>query len=69
MRVELKDPRGMFQCRHIRAKEMFYQAEVEGEDPFRNSIYWCLRTQEHRGPDGKTVTRQECVPGRTCFER
>jgi hypothetical protein len=58
---------GCVMCRHLRAKEMFYNAALDDEDRFRNSIFWCLRTQEVFGPDGRRVHRTECSPGRSCF--
>ena len=54
-------------CRHLRAKEMFYQNAIGDEDRLKNSIFWCLKTQEIFGPDGRLVGRKECSPERPCF--
>lgn len=54
-------------CRFLRAKEMFYQNAVADEDRFRNSRFWCVKTQEVIGPDGRIVGRKECSAERPCF--
>lgn len=53
-------------CRHLRCKEMFYQAP--DDDQFASGIYWCGRTQENTGPDGKSCDKCECGPGRACYQ-
>lgn len=55
-------------CKFLRAKEMFYQNAVADEDRFRNSTFWCLKTQEIFGPDGRLAGRQECSGDRPCFK-
>jgi hypothetical protein len=54
-------------CRHLRSKEMYYQALGQQEDDFSSGLYWCNRTHETFGPDGETVSKDQCCPGRPCF--
>jgi hypothetical protein len=56
-------------CKHLRAKEMFYNTGRSDEDRYKNSIFWCLRTQEIFGPDGDLVGRTECSSGRSCYSQ
>jgi len=58
----------VFPCKHIRSKEMYYEAPSGGGDGFSSGMYWCARTNETFGPDGQPVERQECKAGRSCFE-
>lgn len=61
-------PGFVFPCKHIRSKEMYYDAPAGGDDEFSSGMYWCARTNETFGPDGQPVERQECKAGRSCFE-
>lgn len=54
-------------CRHLRSKEMFYQEPGQEEDEFSSHTYWCLKTHEGFGPDGKPVGKTECCAGRPCY--
>lgn len=54
-------------CRNLRSKEMFHDPNPLLEDDFSSGQYWCLKTQQLIGPDGKLVNRLECSPGRSCF--
>jgi len=53
-------------CRYLRCKEMYYQAP--DDDAFASGIYWCSRTQENTGPDGKSCDKCECGPERACYQ-
>ncbi|MDX9976013.1 MAG: hypothetical protein RBU21_23745 [FCB group bacterium] len=64
---EMNQPQTCFACKFLRAKEMFYQNAIGDEDRYKNSIFWCLKTQEIFGPDGKLATRAECTSERPCF--
>lgn len=68
LKPEMNPQQACFACRHLRAKEMFYQNAIGDEDRFKNSVFWCLRTQEVFGPDGKLAGRKECSSERPCFK-
>ena len=53
-------------CRHLRCKEMYYESP-QPEDELSES-YWCVKTQEVMGPDGKSCSKCECGPERACYE-
>ena len=53
-------------CRHLRCKEMYYQAPTD--DEFASGIYWCGKTQENSGPDGQPCSKCECGPERACYQ-
>jgi hypothetical protein len=53
-------------CRHLRCKEMYYQAPTD--DEFASGIYWCGKTQENMGPDGQSCSKCECGPERACYQ-
>jgi hypothetical protein len=55
-------------CCCLRAKTMFCEAENGDPDAEQQGPYWCAHTQSVVGPDGKTVTFEECRPGRSCCE-
>ena len=54
-------------CRHLRSKEMYYQSASQAEDEFSSGIYWCGKTCENFGPDGRPATKTECCAGRVCY--
>ena len=54
-------------CRHLRSKEMYYQALGQEDDQFSSGQYWCTKTHENFGPDGVSVNKTECCAGRACF--
>ena len=57
------------QCRLIRSKWMFIEAEPDPTVPRSGtSICWCVHTQKCMGPDGQAVTSEACNPERACFE-
>jgi hypothetical protein len=57
-----------FPCKHLRSKEMYYQDRPLEEDDYSSGVYWCSRTHETFGPDGREVSRPECKAPRACFE-
>ncbi|MDR3674826.1 MAG: hypothetical protein P4N24_05010 [Acidobacteriota bacterium] len=57
------------QCRLIRSKWMFIDAEPDPTVPRSgSSICWCVHTQKCMGPDGQIVTLEACNAERPCFE-
>ena len=54
-------------CQHLRSKEMYYQGYGQPEDEFSSGIYWCQRTSENFGPDGRPAEKRECCAGRGCY--
>jgi hypothetical protein len=57
------------QCRLIRSKWMFIEAEPDPTVPRSGtSICWCVHTQKCIGPDGRVVTQEDCREERACFE-
>ena len=54
-------------CRYLRCKEMYYQEPGAPEDEFSSGIYWCTRTQDNFGPDGKSCGKCDCGPERACY--
>lgn len=57
------------QCRLIRSKWMFIEAEPDPTVPRSGtSICWCVHTQKCMGPDGRVVTLEDCNEERACFE-
>lgn len=58
----------LFTCKHLRSKEMYYQADQRDGDQYSGGAYWCAKNHESFGPDGGVVERSECTPDRTCFQ-
>jgi hypothetical protein len=52
-------------CRHLRCKEMYYQAP--DDDEYASGQFWCNRTQDVIGPDGETCDKKQCCANRTCY--
>lgn len=65
--MDTSEPSSSFElpCRHLRSKEMFYQASED--DEFASGLYWCTRTEEVFGPDGQAAGKKQCCVGRSCF--
>ena len=64
---QIEEPKA--QCRLIRSKWMFIDAEPDPTVPRSGtSICWCVHTQKCMGPDGQVVTLQNCNSERPCFE-
>jgi hypothetical protein len=55
-------------CKHLRSKEMFYDNGIPLEERGSSGIFWCMRTHHCMGPDGTAVDREDCVPGRSCYQ-
>ena len=53
-------------CRHLRCKEMYYHGSTD--DEFASGIFWCVRTQENMGPDGRPCDKCDCGPARACYQ-
>jgi hypothetical protein len=54
-------------CRHLRNKEMYYDAP--DDDAYASGLWWCTKTHEAYGPDGQSVGKKECCEGRQCYLR
>lgn len=67
--AEQPTPSRRMYCRHIRSKETFHSTTPHVEDLYHSGIYWCDKTSEGRGPDGAFACLEECMAGRSCFER
>ncbi len=57
-------------CGDLRSKKFFMVDTIPTEpehfyDP--SGHCWCFHTQQPIGPDGKTVTPEECDKNRTCY--
>ena len=56
-------------CRFLRSKEMYVDAEPDPTVPSgRSGHFWCVHTQTVIGPDGKVVDEENCQSSRMCFE-
>lgn len=57
------------QCRCLRSKAMFVNAEPDPDFPLSGDGYsWCTHTMNCLGPDGEVADQDRCRPGRSCFE-
>jgi len=56
-------------CPLLRTKTMYVPGE-SGDTGFNSSTahFWCLRTMTCLGPDRDLVSREDCIPGRGCYE-
>ena len=56
-------------CRCLRWKGLFIEVEPDPDVPHpSDGIVWCIHTMNCLGPDGKPADREDCRPGRGCFE-
>lgn len=56
-------------CTNIRWKGMYIEAQWDPTVPHGNDrLFWCHKTQNCLGPDGKLVDEYECHPGRKCYK-
>jgi hypothetical protein len=55
-------------CRHLRSKEMFYDSAAPPDERSGSGIFWCHRTTQCLGPDGKPVDDEDCRTDRGCYE-
>ncbi len=60
-------------CDHLRHKMMYVddRQSVRGlvDDSSDTRIYFCIKSQESLGPDGKPVHPTDCTPDRPCYSR
>jgi hypothetical protein len=63
--VRLKERR----CRYLVSKEMFYDNGIPLEERSGSGIFWCSQTHKCLGPDNTSVSAEECLPTRSCYER
>jgi hypothetical protein len=62
--TELDDDR----CEHMRWKGLLIEAEWDPSIPHsEDRLFWCQKTQQCLGPDGKLVDDYECNPARKCY--
>jgi hypothetical protein len=56
-------------CANLRWKGMFIDAEWDPTVPHGNDrLFWCHKTQNCLGQDGKIVDEYECNEGRGCYK-
>ncbi len=56
-------------CDLLRWKGMYIEAEWDPNVPHSGDrAFWCLKTQQCLGPDGKLVDDYECNPARPCYK-
>ncbi len=56
-------------CKHLRSKEMFYDTAAPPDQQHGSGIFWCTRTDNCLGSDGKPAADDECDPQRECYEQ
>ncbi len=55
-------------CDNLRWKGMYVEAEWDPSVPHSgDGLFWCHKTQQCVGPDGKLVDDYECNPSRKCY--
>jgi hypothetical protein len=58
----------MERCDFLRWKGLFIEAEWDRTVPHGNDrVFWCQKTYNPVGPDGKLVDDYECNPARGCY--
>jgi hypothetical protein len=61
-------------CKHLRTKKMFtgFSAEESFAEKLDDHVtpnhFWCNRTQTVVGVDDQPAHKENCTPGRACFE-
>ena len=56
-------------CEELRWKGMYIEAEWDPTVPHSGDrLFWCHKTQQCLGPDGKLVDDYECNPARKCYK-
>jgi hypothetical protein len=48
---------------------MFYDNGIPLEERSGSGIFWCSQTHKCLGPDNTSVSAEECLPTRSCYER
>ena len=54
-------------CPKLRSKEMYYEQPGQEEEDFSSGLFWCMKTNETFGPDGRPIGKEECQEGRGCY--
>jgi hypothetical protein len=55
-------------CDNLRWKGLYIDAEWDESIPHSGDrLFWCHKTQQCLGPDGKLVDDYECNPARKCY--
>ncbi len=55
-------------CDLLRWKGLFIEAEWDPTVPHSGDrLFWCHKTQNCLGPDGKAVDEYECIETRGCY--
>jgi hypothetical protein len=56
-------------CDNLRWKGLYIDAEWDDSIPHSGDrLFWCHKTQQCLGPDGKLVDDYECNPARNCYK-
>jgi len=56
-------------CDNLRWKGLYIDAEWDETVPHSGDrLFWCHKTQQCLGPDGKLVDDYECNPARGCYK-
>jgi len=56
-------------CDNLRWKGLYIDAEWDESIPHSGDrLFWCHKTQQCLGPDGKLVDDYECNPARDCYK-
>ena len=56
-------------CDNLRWKGLYIDAEWDESIPHSGDrLFWCHKTQQCLGPDGKLVDDYECNPARNCYK-
>jgi hypothetical protein len=68
---EFRPVRLRVSCLHLRHKLMYcderHATPGMVDDSSDTRVFWCVKTQENRGPDGGAVRPAECHAGRSCY--
>ncbi|MBI1786731.1 MAG: hypothetical protein HYR60_04145 [Acidobacteria bacterium] len=59
---------GQDRCSFLYWKGLFIEAEWDPSVPRSERIFWCQKTYNCLGPDGKVVDEYECSPARGCYK-
>ena len=53
-------------CENLRWKGLYIDQGLS-ESQSGDRLFWCVKTQNCLGPDGKEVDDLECSPARSCY--
>lgn len=56
-------------CELLRWKGMFVDTPHDPKLTAGDRLFWCHKTQNCLGPDGKVADDYECNPSRQCFRQ